>query len=159
MSAFTVLFDRVANVIHTKLGVSEEVSETNLKDVHTFETHAIWDTGASGCCVTTKVVQELGLKPSSKIKVLTAAGEVIQNVYLICFHLPNNLSVNLPVTEVPSLPNKFEALIGMSVISHGDLAISNFDGRTCLTFRMPSQARTDYTGTVNEAGNALAPIS
>ena len=159
MSAFTVLFDRVANVIHTKLEVSEEVSDTNLHQVRTYETHAIWDTGASGCCVTSKIVSELGLKPSSKIKVLTAAGEVIQNVYLMCFHLPNNLSINLPVTEVPALPHKFEALVGMSVISHGDLAISNFDGRTCLLFRMPSQARTDFTGTVDGAGNAIAPIS
>jgi predicted aspartyl protease len=147
MSAFTVLFDRIANVIHTQLGISEAVSEDIVQSVEMYETHAIWDTGASGCCITSKVVADLGLLPSSKIKVLTAAGEVFQNVYLICFHLPNNLSINLPVTEVPSLPNKFEVLVGMSVISHGDLAISNFEGRTCISFRMPSIARTDYTGT------------
>lgn len=71
----------------------------------------------------------------------------MQNVYLLCFHLPNNLSINLSVTEVPALPHKFEALIGMSIISHGDFTISNFEGCTCLSFRMPSTARTDYTGT------------
>lgn len=147
MSAFTVLFDRVANVIHTKLDISEEVSEENIHQVRAYKTHAIWDTGASGCCITSKVVQDLGLEPYAKMNVLTAAGEIMQNAYLVCFHLPNNLSVNLRVTEVASLPNKFEALIGMSVISHGDFTISNFEGRTCLSFRMPSKARTDYTGT------------
>lgn len=145
MSAFTVLFDRVTSVIHTKVGLSEEVSEESLNDVRMIETVAIWDTGASGCCITTKMVKELGLEPYRKMKVLTAAGEVLQNAYMVCFHLPNNLSINLSVTEVPSLPHQFEALVGMSIMSHGDLAISNFEGRTCISFRMPSQARTDYT--------------
>lgn len=30
MSAFTVLFDRVTNVIHTQLGISDEASEANV---------------------------------------------------------------------------------------------------------------------------------
>ncbi|MBP8073444.1 MAG: retroviral-like aspartic protease family protein [Bacteroidia bacterium] len=147
MSAFTVLFDRVTNVIHTQLGISDEASEANVQQIKTYPTYAIWDTGASGCAITSKVVAELGLKPTSSVRVFTATGEVMQNVYLLCFHLPNNLSINLSVTEVPALPHKFEALIGMSIISHGDFTISNFEGRTCLSFRMPSQARTDYTGT------------
>jgi Aspartyl protease len=152
MSAFTVLFDRVANVVHTQLGISEEVSPENIHQTRVLDSHAIWDTGASGCCITSKIVQELGLEPYAKMKVLTAAGEIMQNAYMVCFHLPNNLSINLRVTEVDSLPNKFEALIGMSVISYGDLAISNFEGRTCISFRMPSQARTDDTSIEEGAG-------
>lgn len=158
-ATFTVLFDRIATVLHTKLGVSKELLPDNNIPLQTLETLAIWDTGASGSCITAKAVQELGLIPFSKLRVLTASGEVIQNVYKVCFHLPHNVSINLSVTEVPALQNKFEASVGMNIISRGDLAISNFDGRTCLTFRMPSQARTDYTGTVDEAGNVLAPNS
>lgn len=152
VSTFTVVYDRIATVLHTKLGISKEVLPETSDDIEIMETIAIWDTGASGSCITSKAVQLLGLIPYSKLRVLTASGEVYQNVYKVCFHLPHKVSINLPVTEVPALQNKFEALVGMNIISKGDLAISNYDGRTCLTFRMPSQARTDYSGTVDATG-------
>jgi hypothetical protein len=52
-----------------------------------FEINAIWDTGATGSAITTKVVQELGLIPTGKAQVSTANGLAIQNTYTIryCF--------------------------------------------------------------------------
>jgi hypothetical protein len=144
---FTVLFDRIVTIPHTKLSVSKELLVGSSGNPDTKGMQAIWDTGASGSCITSKVVKELGLIPYSKLRVLTASGEVFQNVYKVCFHLPHDVSINLTVTEVPGLQNKFDALVGMNIISMGDFTISNFEGRTCLSFRMPSQARTDYTGT------------
>ena len=35
-------------------------------------------------------------------------------------------------------------LIGMDIISLGDFSVSNFNGKTQFTFRIPSQAHTDY---------------
>ncbi len=130
------------------MSVSKELLVGSSGNPDMMEMQAIWDTGASGSCITSKVVKELGLIPYSKLRVLTASGEVFQNVYKVCFHLPHDVSINLTVTEVPGLQNKFEALVGMNIISMGDFTISNFEGRTCLSFRMPSQERTDYTGTV-----------
>jgi predicted aspartyl protease len=147
LKTFSVLFDQIVKIPHTKLSVSGELllGDNSLPDL--MEMQAIWDTGASGSCITTNVVKTLGLIPYSKLRVLTASGEVFQNVYKVCFHLPHDVSINIPVTEVPALQNKFGALVGMNIISMGDFTISNFEGRTCLSFRMPSQARTDYTGT------------
>ena len=35
-------------------------------------------------------------------------------------------------------------LIGMDVICMGDFAVSNYNGRTAFTFRMPSMNETNY---------------
>jgi hypothetical protein len=59
------------------------------------------------------------------------------------------------VTEVTTLYGNVEALIGMNVISLGDFTISNFAGRTCMTFRMPSLETTDYTVTLDRRGNTV----
>lgn len=107
-------------------------------------TFAIWDTGANGSCITPFVVQALGLKSFQKAYVHTAAGEAIQDVYEVCIHLPNGVSVNVQVTEIPSLSNDFEALIGMNIIGLGDFAVSNFEGLTQMTFRVPSVEHADY---------------
>ena len=62
MSAFTVLYDKVAHVIHTQLGISDVATEDNVHHIKTFPTHAIWDIGASGCAITSKVVEELWIE-------------------------------------------------------------------------------------------------
>ena len=38
----------------------------------------------------------------------------------------------------------FDILIGMQIISKGDFAITNYDGKMCMTFRVPSIKREDY---------------
>lgn len=108
-------------------------------------TLAIWDTGANGSCITPIVVKALGLKSFQKAYVHTGAGEAIQDVYEVCIHLPNNVSVNVQVTEIPYLSDDFEALIGMNIIGLGDFAVSNLEGRTQMTFRVPSVQHADYT--------------
>jgi hypothetical protein len=37
-----------------------------------------------------------------------------------------------------------DVLIGMDIISLGDFAISNFDGKTQFSFRIPSQRHVEY---------------
>ena len=37
-----------------------------------------------------------------------------------------------------------DILIGMDIISKGDFAISNYDGKTQFSFRLPSQQDVDY---------------
>ena len=36
-------------------------------------------------------------------------------------------------------------IVGMDILSQGDMAISNFNGHTTFTFRMPSQEETKYS--------------
>lgn len=106
---------------------------------------AIWDTGATGTAITTNVVKALGLLPTGQSHVSTAAGVVLQNTYSINVTLPNSLTVEgIVATEVPALSGGCEALIGMDIITLGDLSITNHDNVTCMSFRVPSSHEIDY---------------
>ena len=49
------------------------------------------------------------------------------------------LTVNLG-----TLVGGFDSLIGMDIITLGDFTITNFKGKTCMSFRVPSQHEVDY---------------
>ena len=46
----------------------------------------------------------------------------------------------VPVGE----PSNCDVLIGMDVITSGDFAVSNHNGKTVFSFRVPSVETTDY---------------
>lgn len=115
----------------------------NYRTKHTIK--AIWDTGASGCAVTTAVVNALGLIPTGKATVNTANGPAVQNTYTIDIGLPNKVLIGgIIATEVTSLASGCDALIGMDVITLGDFSITNHNGNTCMSFRIPSGHEIDY---------------
>jgi|ERR1017187_2141874 hypothetical protein len=105
----------------------------------------IWDTGATGTVITQRVIDECGLKPISMAKAHSASGEYITEVYLVCILLPNGVGFsNRRVTR--GTFSGGDMLIGMDIITKGDFVITNFQGRTCFTFRIPSCERIDFTG-------------
>ena len=109
------------------------------------EIGAIWDTGATGTAITTKVVKDLGLIPTGQSMVSTANGPARQNTYSIDVTLPNNITVSgIVATEVPGLSGGCDALIGMDIITLGDFSITNHNGVTCMSFRVPSSHEIDY---------------
>ena len=48
----------------------------------------------------------------------------------------------LRVTEAPL--HETDVLIGMDIISKGDFCVTNFQGKTVLTFRVPSCSEFDF---------------
>lgn len=42
-----------------------------------------------------------------------------------------------------------DVLIGMNIISLGDLSVTNYEGKTVFSFRVPSQGCTDYVKLLN----------
>ncbi|MBA7557648.1 hypothetical protein ES705_50412 [subsurface metagenome] len=79
------------------------------------------------------------------IEVHTASGIDRANTYFVNIWLPNKIVFyNLKVTE-GKLPGQNEVLIGMDIISKGDFAVTNYNGRTVFTFRFPSTQRIDFT--------------
>jgi len=105
---------------------------------------ALWDTGATCSLITREVAIQLGLKPVSKTMMSTPSDKnVPSNVYLINLYLPNNtMFPNLQVAE--GVLNGCDMLIGMDVIINGDFAVSNSNGHTTFSFRMPSMAEIDF---------------
>jgi len=112
-----------------------------------FDFIGLWDTGASGTVISKAVVDKLDLKPIGKSRSFHANGESIVNVYAINLFLPNKVAFPfVKVTE--GILNGFDLLIGMDIITMGDFSITNLNGHTTFSFRVPSVTEVDF---VNEA--------
>lgn len=108
-------------------------------------TTALWDTGATGSVLTKGTVEALGLEPVGRVKVSHAGGSGDSNTYLVNFFLPNKVVIaGALVTECENVAGEFGAIIGMDIITGGDLAITNVNEQTWVTFRLPSIERIDY---------------
>ena len=119
------------------------------------ETLALWDTGATGTCLSKDVVESLGMVSTGKIEIKTPSGKSEVSTYLVDLVLQNNVRVtDVQVCESEIGEQGIGALIGMDIITMGDFAVSNKDGKTCFSFRIPSVERTDYVKQVQVA-NAI----
>jgi predicted aspartyl protease len=105
---------------------------------------AIWDTGATGSVITKKVVDDCGLKPIGIVKVSTASGEATTSVYFASVFLPNSVAFPQVRMLEGKIAGDVEVLIGMDIISQGDFAVTNKDGKTVFSFRIPSIERIDF---------------
>lgn len=139
ISAFTCEFPKLVNVLTLKVGISSIEDDT----VNNFV--SIWDTGATNSSITQNVVNKLALQPVSKIKVNTGGGTVYADVYIVNIHIEPDIHImKVPVTLLPII--NADVLIGMDVINFGDLAISNHQGKTTFSFRIPSCDHANFVG-------------
>lgn len=100
--------------------------------------NALWDTGATNSMVTKRVVEDLGLDPEGYSNVFHVGGAAedvphyfVNLVLLTEVHFPS-----VSVAEGILLGN--DVLIGMDIINRGDFAVSNRNGATSFSFRIPS---------------------
>ena len=135
----------ITNVLATKVRIGEAFNpQPSIPPPLLIEYTAIWDTGATHTVITQKVVDECELKPIGMAKVHTANGERNCHVYLVSIHLPNDVGItSLRVTE-GVLSGDAEVLVGMDIINLGDFAITNKDGKTTFSFRIPSMTVIDF---------------
>ena len=112
---------------------------------------AVWDTGATSTSITPKIVQECSLAPIGVADVTGVHGTQQANVYLIDVYLPNNVRIrDIPAPAMALIDDASDdVLIGMDVIGFGDLAVSNYEGKTSFTFRVPSTKRLDFAAETN----------
>jgi predicted aspartyl protease len=104
-----------------------------------YETQGIIDTGSIGSVISSNLVEKLEGIPYNYQFVNTASSHKIMTpVYKASIILCNQIEItNLTVSE-GTLPAGQECLIGMDILSLGDLAITHFENKTCLSFRIPS---------------------
>jgi len=95
---------------------------------------ALWDTGANVSVVCKTVAKNLGLESKGVTELRYANGAQKANVYKIDLHLSDDVVFkDLFVRECNDGGN-FEMIIGMDVISRGDLRILNRSGKTVFEF-------------------------
>jgi len=148
IKSFTVEASGIINVLISKVHISpprKSSPDEELKlgpDCKEFE--AIWDTGATGTVITERVVKECGLRPFGVTEVHTAKGKMRSDTYLVDIWLPNHVRIADVTVMSGELTDNKDVLIGMNIINEGDFAVTNFQGKTVFSFRVPSVERTDF---------------
>lgn len=148
-SSFTTKYAGLSSVLVNDVLVSDKIlhpseKKIDLKDIKSSSYKALWDTGATNSVITQKVIDELNLKPIGMTKVHTASHEDVDaEVYMTSIFLPNKVCMpNVRVTK--GNIKGHDMLIGMDIINQGDFAVSNHNGKTTFSFRMPSCAEIDF---------------
>ncbi len=139
--ATTIKYEEVVNCITTDVWVEDVTTGKGLKTI------GIWDTGATNSVVTESVAKALNLPILNYTKVRGIHGVKTVPVYYVKIALRDcDISLVVDVTECDELSNdgSIGLLIGMDLISKGDFAISNFKGKTTMSFRVPSQEVIDF---------------
>lgn len=131
----------------SKFGILTQLKSTVsvLYNDSSIDVVALWDTGATVTCISSNIVSKLGLSATGKKRIKTPSGDAVVKTYLLSITLPNN--VNIPDIEVcdSAIGNQgFDVLVGMDIITKGDFAVSNYNGKTAFSFRVPSTGLTDY---------------
>lgn len=151
--AFTIRYDAQVNRITTGLGLSEayDLSQPPEEAPQRIQVNALWDTGATHSVITTKAASALSLISVGDILVNHAGGSSKSSRYAINFYLPNNVNIQgVLASECSDGAGDFDAIIGMDIISMGDLSITNVNQRTCMSWRIPSIATVDYVEEANK---------
>lgn len=147
-NALTLRHKALLNCIVTPVSVVN-LFEPNKK----IDIKGIWDTGATNSAITEDTAKTLGLKPISKAISRAANGTFEVNVYVVRLLLGGgNIVIDQRVTECKALSadNSVGMLIGMDVICKGDFSITNFEGKTVMSFISPSQKKIDYVEELSE---------
>ena len=132
--------------------------EANSQNIKIKEYLAIWDTGATHSAITKKVVDDLRLQHTGMRETRHAGGKSSNNTYLVNIALPNRVIVpSVRVTEVQLIPDdnvsddrQPQLLIGMDIIGLGDFAVTNANGKTTFSFRIPSVEEIDFVPSAQE---------
>lgn len=147
--AFVIREPGIRNKLHSEVKISYNRQETTVR--------ALWDTGATNSCISADVVSNLGLVATGKLPIQTPSGNDVVNTYLVDVMLPNDV----PIPDLMVCDSKIGAqgigmLIGMDIINQGDFVVSNYQGKTVFSFRMPSESVMDFVSGIKASNVIMA---
>ncbi|HCC36002.1 MAG TPA: hypothetical protein DEQ02_10420 [Ruminococcaceae bacterium] len=102
---------------------------------------AMVDTGATISGITSKMIILMGLKPASEDSFTTAQGSGTAKIYVLDVIFPEGkVFENIEALEIAG-DGHSDFLIGMNIISQGDMALTSVNGRSAFSFRTPPAER------------------
>jgi hypothetical protein len=137
--AFTLNASTLLSSIITPITVRQAFNLVKIYNLVSSEidVRALWDTGSTNTSISKGLARHLGLKSIDMCNVNGVAGIHSSMVYRIDILLPSKVSISdVRVSEFQD-NGAFEILIGMDIINLGDFAISNKDGKSIVSFRIP----------------------
>ncbi len=148
--AFTITYNGIADRLISSATIIYNGVEykTNL---------AQWDTGASNTFISKNVVSALNLSSSEPVQINSPSGACIANAYKLDIKLHNESICiqDICVADSEIADQGIDLLIGMDIIKYGDFSVSNVDGNTVFSFRVPSARRIDYVKEITDAQNNM----
>lgn len=112
------------------------ITDINVKNPETgrkMTARCLWDTGASGTCVTPAVIRELGLKPISAVLAQSANSSDRLGIYLVDIDLGPAGFCGLSVAGLVGVPGQVaDVFLGMDVIGRGEMHLTHRNGKLVL---------------------------
>jgi hypothetical protein len=143
--AFTRSYTGIVDRIYFPVKISKPFLPVNPLTEPLLDFMALLDTGASKSVIRPETAKKLGLIPTGTANIRHAGGDETTHVYLVNLFLPNMVAFpGLQVYECSDGAGDFGAIVGMDIISRGDLSITNLDNKTLVSFRIPSYKVHDY---------------
>jgi predicted aspartyl protease len=103
---------------------------------------ALVDTGATNTSISDRLAVRLGLKVIDRGRVNAAGGIHASNVFSIDVLLRNMVNfINIRAMTFIKTVQIFDIIIGMDILTLGDLAITNHNHQTVLSFRVPPDTK------------------
>ena len=106
--------------------------------------YALWDTGATGSMITQAVVEACRLEPRTETTNYHVGGSLATHEFVVNIWLPSHACFSGIRVTRGELHGDADVLIGMDIITRGDFAVTNLNGRTKFSFRVPSIADIDF---------------
>ena len=153
--AFTLKENMVVDRLETPVLLDSRIRDCNIAVDPNKKWRGVWDTGAKTSSVHKRIVNELGLYAVNDWTMQTANGIAIVTTYFVDITLPNNVMVSNILVSASDLGDETDVLIGMDIISQGDFSISNVNGSTTFSFRIPSVKEIDYVKDANDTNRCL----
>jgi len=102
-----------------------------------YRTDAVWDTGSAVSCISETLARKIRLQPVDDKIVITASGKVKAMCYIADIHLPGDIVIEgMKIEGFPPGQHDVDFLIGMDIITRGELRIRGWGGKTEVEFRM-----------------------
>ena len=135
MSAIQTEFPGIVRAVVTEIGIVAGMAGSVAEAV---KCRALWDTGAICSVISKSLADKLWLFLTDTQRAYTAQGFYEASIYRVDIMLPNNIVVKgLQIGDGEF--QDFDFLIGMDVISLGDLHLTN-DGNTVFKFAIPPES-------------------
>jgi hypothetical protein len=120
----------------TSCHVSQAFNPANgIRECARIQFNALWDTGAVKSVITPRVVEACGLKPIRKGFTQGVNGLETSEAYVINLSLPDKITIH-ELTVVSKNPGNvwWDVIVGMDIISTGELSIKNVNSKTEWSF-------------------------
>ncbi|MCX6303286.1 MAG: hypothetical protein NTW82_14005 [Bacteroidia bacterium] len=127
-------FKKVVNqiIFPCKLSPFEEIGKIDSTKIQTFR--ALLDTGSVDICITEQTAKKLQLTSIGTRESFGSTGSCKKNIYVINLHLPWGITMPIEVMESADHAD-FDLIIGMNIISKGELYIINSCNKTTVQFK------------------------